>query len=157
MTSNQQLALRMYDEGSKRVFGLAGDSQKDTRQHIFYLLSDCMTKTPKAKCGVTALDAAVKAFRESHPTPRETTPHAGKFLGGACTLCGLPPESPLHTYTLPGFQDVLGTREQAKAEAIGEELTARMRQPIKNISHKAGNIERDAPLFYGTCDNPTLF
>jgi hypothetical protein len=73
---------------------------------------------------------------------RLTTPHAGKFLGGACELCGLPPESPLHTYVLPGFEAALGLESDAAATQQAEELSARMRQPIKDVSQMAGRIER---------------
>jgi hypothetical protein len=89
--------------------------------------------------------------------PRLTTPHAGKFLGGACTLCGLPPESTLHTYTLPGFETVTELRADAAAIQHGEELTTAMRQPLKDVSRMVGKIERDSPLFFGLGDNPTLF
>jgi len=90
-------------------------------------------------------------------TPAHITPHAGKFLGGACTLCGLPPESALHTYTLPGFEAVTELRADAAAIQTGEELTAAMREPLKDVSRMAGRIERDSPLFFGLGDNPTLF
>jgi hypothetical protein len=50
-------------------------------------------------------------------------------------------------------------RDRAQAEAIqtSEDLTAEMRRPKADISAKAGEMERSAPLFFGTGDNPTLF
>jgi hypothetical protein len=59
------------------------------------------------------------------------------------------------------FFDVMGNvkadREQARAEAEGEALTEILRQPKKDISSKAGEMERESPLFFGTGYNPTLF
>ena len=55
----------------------------------------------------------------------------------------------------------LETCDTDRAEALGiaqaAELTARMRQTRGDISGKAGRMERDSPLFFGTGDNPTLF
>lgn len=48
-------------------------------------------------------------------------------------------------------------RAQARAEAEGAELSAEIRRPIRDISDAAGKMERNAPLFFGTGDNPTLF
>jgi hypothetical protein len=48
-------------------------------------------------------------------------------------------------------------REQARIEAEAEELIAEMRRPLADISAKAGRMERDSPLFYGTGENPNLF
>ena len=38
-----------------------------------------------------------------------------------------------------------------------QDLTAQMRQPLEDVSAKAGKMERDAPLFFGTGANPGLF
>jgi hypothetical protein len=38
-----------------------------------------------------------------------------------------------------------------------EELTARMRTPKADVSAKAGRMERESPLFFGTGENPILF
>lgn len=58
---------------------------------------------------------------------------------------------------LPGMEGCDEDREQARAIAEAEELTAEMLKPLGDISAKAGRIERDSPLFYGTGDNPSLF
>ena len=50
-----------------------------------------------------------------------------------------------------------GQRDEALAQATGEELTAAMRQPKADISTKAGKLERESPLFFGTGENPSLF
>lgn len=36
-------------------------------------------------------------------------------------------------------------------------LNCYQKHPIDNISKKAGEMEREAPLFFGTGENPTLF
>ena len=58
--------------------------------------------------------------------------------------------------SLPGF-DLEYERVAALAQSQGEELTERLRSPKADVSAKAGEMERNAPLFYGTGDNPTLF
>ena len=40
---------------------------------------------------------------------------------------------------------------------VPQTLTAAMREPIRDISVTAGRMERDAPLFFGSGSNPTLF
>jgi hypothetical protein len=32
-----------------------------------------------------------------------------------------------------------------------------LREPLGNVSRKAGQMEREAPLFFGTGENPDLF
>jgi hypothetical protein len=122
MTDNQQEAIRLYDAGSKRIFGLAGDSQKDLRQRIMHLLTG--VKAPKAQCGVNALEAAIAKAK---------------------------------TLPLPGMESVDEDCTDAAAIQTGEDLTAKMREPLKDVSQMAGRIERDSPLFFGLGDNPTLF
>ena len=41
--------------------------------------------------------------------------------------------------------------------SMAADLTAAMRQPRASISAKAGRMEREAPLFFGTGANPLLF
>ena len=56
-----------------------------------------------------------------------------------------------------GMESAGADRKQARAEFEGEELTAELLKPGKDISSKSGRIERDSPLFYGSGANPTLF
>jgi hypothetical protein len=64
---------------------------------------------------------------------------------------------PVESHTFAGMETAVS--EQATAAAIqqAEELTAKMREPLADISARAGKLERESPLFYGTGDNPTLF
>lgn len=48
-------------------------------------------------------------------------------------------------------------RQDALAAAQREEMERRMRAPLGNVSSASGEMERNAPLFFGTGDNPTLF
>ncbi len=48
-------------------------------------------------------------------------------------------------------------RETARQIQEAQELTAKMREPLADISRKAGAMERDAPLFFGTGENPLLW
>ncbi len=64
---------------------------------------------------------------------------------------------PLVSLTLAGFGDVAADRAQAAGVAEGERLTEILRTPKADVSDKAGRIERDSPLFFGTGDNPLLF
>lgn len=58
---------------------------------------------------------------------------------------------------LPGMELAVMEQEEAASEYSGQELTRAMREPLADISERAGRIERSAPLFFGTGDNPTLF
>lgn len=64
---------------------------------------------------------------------------------------------PIESHSLPGCETSDADRAQALAAQTAEELTAEMRRPLADISGKAGRMERDAPLFFGTGDNPSLF
>ena len=64
---------------------------------------------------------------------------------------------PEDSLTLAGMEHADAERRQAEAIQQAQDLTALMYQPGRNISAKAGEIERNSPLFYGTGDNPTLF
>lgn len=48
-------------------------------------------------------------------------------------------------------------RVVAMAAAEGEALTAALRSPGRDVSARAGEMERESPLFFGTGDNPLLF
>ena len=56
-----------------------------------------------------------------------------------------------------GMGDIAKDRAEARAITEGEELTAKLLEPAGDVSRKAGRMERDAPLFYGTGENPLLF
>lgn len=56
MTSNTIQGIEAYEHYSKGIWGLAGDSMRDTRQRLMYLITG--ESLPKAKCGVTALEVA---------------------------------------------------------------------------------------------------
>lgn len=59
--------------------------------------------------------------------------------------------------SLPGLEKAAAEREEARARAEADRLGARMRQPRGDVSARAGRMERDSPLFFGTGENPTLF
>lgn len=63
----------------------------------------------------------------------------------------------IESHALPGMETSDQDRLEARAVAEGEELTAAMRQLKRDISSMAGRIEREAPLFFGVGENPTLF
>jgi hypothetical protein len=48
-------------------------------------------------------------------------------------------------------------REEAKGIMERMELEERMRTVKADISEKAGEMERNSPLFHGKGSNPTLF
>ncbi len=72
---------------------------------------------------------------------------------------GKPKANPMEKWNQ--FFEVMGNvaedRAAARAEAEGQELTERMRQPKADVSAKAGKMERESPLFFGAGENPTLF
>jgi hypothetical protein len=62
----------------------------------------------------------------------------------------LQPPKPPPSRALPGMEGADAERAQAEAEQQGRELTERLREPGANISKKAGQMERESPLFFGT-------
>jgi hypothetical protein len=75
--------------------------------------------------------------------------------GKQCAICGGWPDASYHNLEL--FNDCDRAREAARLATEAEELTAKMRTPLKDISHATGILERESPLFYGTGSNPVLF
>lgn len=63
---------------------------------------------------------------------------------------------PVESHDLPGFTVAIREQAEAAAQYQGEELTAKLLEPLGNISHRAGDMENDSPLFFGKV-NPTLF
>jgi hypothetical protein len=90
-------------------------------------------------------------------------PHAfvPVFLSGVellrCDACAMFRGHPLHVETLPGMETVDADRESALIVAKSEDLSAQFTRPLTSVSKKAGNIERDSPLFWGKGSQPTLF
>ena len=72
-----------------------------------------------------------------------------------CASCGGWSGDACHSLEL--FSDADREREAARQLAEAEELTAILHSAKENISAKSGRMEREAPLFYGTGANPTLF
>lgn len=86
------------------------------------------------------------------------TPHPFTATRGKpqrCALCQSNAGAAWHSLEL--FTDAHREREAARQVAEAEELTARMRTVKADISRAAGEMEREAPLFYGTGENPSLF
>lgn len=86
-----------------------------------------------------------------------TEPHAfrPRPKGKQCAICGGWADASYHNLEL--FSDADREREAARQDQETAEMTARMRQPLKDVSCAAGLMERESPLFLGTGTNPTLF
>ena len=63
---------------------------------------------------------------------------------------------PVESHTFAGMESDVQLQAEAAAEYQGEELTAKLLEPLGNINHRAGDIERNSPLFFGQV-HPTLF
>jgi hypothetical protein len=59
--------------------------------------------------------------------------------------------------TFTGLEECDRERAEALGVAQAEELTALLWSPQGDISAVSGKMEREAPLFFGTGSNPTLF
>ena len=85
MTFDQHHGLEIFDECSKRIWGLTGDSQAATRQTIMQLLTG--QRLPKSKCGIHALESAVETLRPAasasdQPAATEPIdPNAAELIG----------------------------------------------------------------------------
>ena len=75
---------------------------------------------------------------------------------GLCDICNEPEGHPVHVYTLAGMEGSDQQREEARQLQQAEELTARLIEARPSIDAKAGEMEANSPLFYGTI-HPTLF
>ena len=64
---------------------------------------------------------------------------------------------PEDSLTFAGLEMCDEDREKALGIAQADELTARLRSTRGDISGKAGRMERESPLFFGTGDNPLLW
>ena len=60
MTHEQTLAVQMYKDGQKRIFGLTGPSMAAHRQTIMKLATG--SKVPQSKCGIHALTEALSTL-----------------------------------------------------------------------------------------------
>ena len=63
---------------------------------------------------------------------------------------------PVESHTFAGMESDVQLQAEAAAEYQGEELTAKLLEPLGNINHRAGSMENDSPLFFGKV-NATLF
>ena len=75
--------------------------------------------------------------------------------GKACQLCGGWADHSDHNRELWTGSD--HEREAARQLAQADEMTAKMREPLKDVSRATGILERESTLFYGTGANPALF
>lgn len=64
---------------------------------------------------------------------------------------------PVESHTFSGMETAVEEQSKAAALYTAEELSAKMLEPLGSISRKSGEMERNAPLFYGTGDNRLLF
>jgi hypothetical protein len=65
MTHEQQLAVQMFKDESRGIWGLTGPSKAATRQTIMRLLTG--DKLPQSKCGINALTVKVREFDPTIP------------------------------------------------------------------------------------------
>ena len=63
---------------------------------------------------------------------------------------------PVESHTFAGMETAVELQSQAAAAMQAEELTAEMLKPLADINHRAGELERDSPLFFGKVQ-PVLF
>ena len=63
---------------------------------------------------------------------------------------------PVESHIFAGMETAVEEQAQAAAEYSGQELTAKLLEPLGSIDSKAARMEEDSPLFFGKV-NPTLF
>jgi hypothetical protein len=63
---------------------------------------------------------------------------------------------PVESHIFAGMASAVAAQAQAAGEKQAEELTAKLLEPLADINHRAGELERDSPLFFGKVQ-PTLF
>ena len=88
----------------------------------------------------------------------EQHPHIlTKGKGNRCGYCDKPEGDPIHMYNFAGMETADEDRAKALASSQREEMETRLRSTRGYISARAGDLERNSPLFYGSGSNPTLF
>ena len=63
---------------------------------------------------------------------------------------------PVESHIFAGMASAVAHQAEAAEEYQGAELTAKLLEPLGNINHRAGEMESNAPLFFGKVQ-PTLF
>jgi hypothetical protein len=63
---------------------------------------------------------------------------------------------PVESHTFGGMASAVAAQAEAAEEYQGAELSAKLLEPLGNINHRAGELERDSPLFFGKVQ-PVLF
>jgi hypothetical protein len=63
---------------------------------------------------------------------------------------------PVESHIFPGMERTVAEQKEAAAHYSAEEMTAKMLEPLGDVSRKAGEMETHAPLFFGQV-HPTLF
>jgi hypothetical protein len=74
-----------------------------------------------------------------------------------CQVCRMTDWHTNHIQTLAGLETCDHDREEALAIIQREEMETRLRSTRGDISARSGKMERNAPLFFGTGDNPLLW
>jgi hypothetical protein len=64
---------------------------------------------------------------------------------------------PVESHTFAGMETAVEEQSKAAALYTAEELTKRLLEDRQSIDRAAGEMERNAPLFFGQGDNPSLF
>jgi hypothetical protein len=64
---------------------------------------------------------------------------------------------PEDSLTFAGLETCDEDRAKAAALSMREEMETRLRSTRGDISAKAGRMERESPLFFGTGDSPLLW
>ena len=65
--------------------------------------------------------------------------------------------APPPSMTFEGMEDAVAQQLEAAALYQTQQLEEEFLKPLGDINKAAGEMERNAPLFYGTGDNPILF
>jgi hypothetical protein len=63
---------------------------------------------------------------------------------------------PVESHTFAGMETAVSEQSQAAAQYQADELSAKLLEPLGDINHRAGKLERESPLFFGQV-HPTLF
>jgi hypothetical protein len=64
--------------------------------------------------------------------------------------------NPVESHTFAGMASAVAHQAEAAGEKQAEELSAKLLEPLGNINHRAGDMESNAPLFFGKVQ-PVLF
>ena len=138
--------------------GWTGETVKAWRETPWITSALSCTRGSNTTTTVHRINTSTSLYALSGGLARLSRPAGyAHFQLGNAPCIGSAMRKPVASHTFSGMEAAVRLHQAGAAELEAEELTAKMREPLGNIDSRAGDIERNSPLFFGQGDNPSLF